>query len=59
MAARTLPPFTALSCDNIQHNGAVLRDAVLALAALRDNTLTDWIAENASSPAPWWIASRR
>jgi len=24
-------PFTALSCDNIQHNGNVLREAVLAL----------------------------
>ena len=31
------PPFTALSCDNIQHNGSVLREAVLALAALRDH----------------------
>ena len=29
-------PFTALSCDNIQHNGKVLRDAVLALAQLRE-----------------------
>ena len=28
-------PFTALTCDNIQHNGNVLRDAVLALARLR------------------------
>jgi mannitol 2-dehydrogenase len=44
-------PFTALSCDNIQHNGSVLREAVLALAALRDANLTAWIAENASFPS--------
>lgn len=45
------PPFTALSCDNIQHNGSVLREAVLALAALRDTELADWIGENASFPS--------
>jgi mannitol-1-phosphate/altronate dehydrogenase len=46
-----VPPFTALSCDNIQHNGGVLRSAVLALAALRDTKLADWISENASFPS--------
>lgn len=46
-----LPPFTALSCDNIQHNGGVLRAAVLALAALRDTKLADWISEHASFPS--------
>jgi mannitol 2-dehydrogenase len=46
-----LAPFTALSCDNIQHNGSVLREAVLALAALRDAKLTDWIAENGCFPS--------
>ena len=44
------PVFTALSCDNIQHNGTVLRDAVLALARLRDPALADWIAEHGSFP---------
>ena len=44
-------PFTALSCDNIQHNGTVLRDAVLALAGLRDPALADWIAASASFPS--------
>jgi fructuronate reductase/mannitol 2-dehydrogenase len=48
--ARTTP-FTALSCDNIQHNGNVLRDAVLALARLRDTALADWIAESVSFPS--------
>jgi len=37
------PPFTALSCDNIQHNGNVLRAAVLTLAGLRDSPLAAWI----------------
>ncbi len=49
--AAGLPPFTALSCDNIQHNGTVLRDAVLALAGLRDPKLADWIAANAHFPS--------
>jgi mannitol-1-phosphate/altronate dehydrogenase len=44
-------PFTALSCDNIQHNGTVLREAVLALAALRDPKLADWIAANGCFPS--------
>jgi mannitol-1-phosphate/altronate dehydrogenase len=44
-------PFTALSCDNIQHNGNVLREAVLALARLRDPALADWIAESVSFPS--------
>ncbi len=46
-----VPPFTALSCDNIQHNGTVLREAVLALATLRDPALAAWIAEHASFPS--------
>src|SRR5262249_32851968 len=46
-----VPPFTALSCDNIQHNGSVLREAVLALAALRETKLADWIRANASFPS--------
>jgi mannitol 2-dehydrogenase len=50
MAARA-PAFTALSCDNIQHNGVVLRDAVLALAGWRDHALAEWIAANASFPS--------
>ena len=50
MAARA-PAFTALTCDNIQHNGVVLREAVLALAAWRDQALAEWIAANASFPS--------
>ena len=43
-------PFTAMTCDNIQHNGDVLRAAVLALAELRDPALAAWIAEHGSFP---------
>ncbi|MHB0705899.1 mannitol dehydrogenase family protein [Roseomonas mucosa] len=46
-----LPAFTALSCDNIQHNGEVLRDAVLTLAGLRDKALAAWIEAEASFPS--------
>jgi fructuronate reductase/mannitol 2-dehydrogenase len=44
-------PFTAMSCDNIQHNGRVLRDAVLALAGLRDEGLAAWISSEVSFPS--------
>ncbi len=43
--------FTALSCDNIQDNGEVLRAAVLAMAELRDPGLADWIAAQAAFPS--------
>lgn len=42
--------FTALSCDNIQHNGDVLRRAVLDLAAAQDAGLAEWISANADFP---------
>ena len=46
------PPFTALTCDNIQANGEVLREAVLALARLRgDPDLASWIEGEASFPS--------
>lgn len=48
---RGSPAFTALSCDNIQHNGAVLSRAVLVLARQQDPSLADWIANNASFPS--------
>lgn len=44
------PAFTALSCDNIQHNGNVLREAVLTLAAMQEPALASWIEKNASFP---------
>jgi mannitol-1-phosphate/altronate dehydrogenase len=42
--------FTALSCDNIQHNGDVLREAVISLATLQDKELASWIEVNATFP---------
>ncbi len=45
------PAFTALSCDNIQHNGGVLRGAVLALARLQDPALADWIGAEVAFPS--------
>lgn len=44
------PAFTSLCCDNIQHNGNVLKAAVLALAERQDPDLAAWIDENASFP---------
>lgn len=45
------PPFTVMSCDNLPHNGAVARKALLAFAALgNDPALHDWIAEHVSFP---------
>jgi mannitol-1-phosphate/altronate dehydrogenase len=46
-----LPGFTALSCDNIQHNGRVLRDAVHTLATQMDPALASWIADHATFPS--------
>ncbi|VVN08656.1 Polyol:NADP oxidoreductase [Pseudomonas fluorescens] len=44
------PAFTLMSCDNLPHNGAVTRKALLAFAALRDPALRDWIDSNVSFP---------
>ena len=43
-------PFTGLSCDNLQGNGAILRQTVVSLARLSDPDLADWIDANASFP---------
>ncbi|WP_445178463.1 mannitol dehydrogenase family protein [Pseudomonas sp. McL0111] len=44
------PAFTLMSCDNLPHNGAVTRKALLAFATLRDAGLRDWIEQNVSFP---------
>ena len=43
-------PFTALSCDNLQGNGTILRNCVVNLARLSDADLAEWIDQNASFP---------
>lgn len=48
--AAGIPAFTLMSCDNLPHNGAVTRKALLAFAELRDADLRDWIADNVSFP---------
>ncbi|MBP5059525.1 mannitol dehydrogenase family protein, partial [Pseudomonas chlororaphis] len=48
--AAGVPAFTLMSCDNLPHNGAVTRKALLAFARQRDADLHDWIAANVSFP---------
>ncbi len=43
-------PFTALSCDNLQGNGAIMRQALVSLARLSDPELADWIDANCTFP---------
>jgi fructuronate reductase len=43
--------FTVLCCDNLPHNGGIVRGLVLAFAGARDPTLASWIAEHASFPS--------
>lgn len=46
-----LAPFTVLTCDNLPHNGPVVRGVVLELARAIDNDLADWIAAQGRFPA--------
>ncbi len=43
-------PFTVQSCDNLQGNGAILRQTVVGLARLSDPALADWIDSRCSFP---------
>ena len=45
-----LPPFTVLSCDNLQGNGAIARKMILSFARLRDEALGAWIEANVAFP---------
>ena len=47
---RALAPFTVLSCDNLQHNGAVARAMLLAFAQLRNPDLAAWLAQHGAFP---------
>ncbi|CAN1600728.1 mannitol dehydrogenase family protein [Pseudomonas mediterranea] len=44
------PAFTLMSCDNLPHNGAVTRKALLAFATRHDAELAQWIDHNVSFP---------
>jgi mannitol 2-dehydrogenase len=48
--ARDLPPFTVLSCDNIQGNGDVARRMIGAFGTARDSGLGAWIGEHVAFP---------
>ncbi len=43
-------PFTGQSCDNLQGNGAILRQTVVSLARLTDPDLADWIDKTCTFP---------
>ncbi len=45
-----LPPFTVLSCDNIQGNGNVLSKMLTAFANLQNPDLGQWIAQHVAFP---------
>lgn len=47
---RGLPPFTVMSCDNIQANGDVARRMFTAFARARDTRLADWIEQTVPFP---------
>lgn len=48
--AEGTPAFTLMSCDNLPHNGAVTRKALLSYARLADAELAAWIDANVSFP---------
>jgi mannitol 2-dehydrogenase len=45
-----VPPFSVVSCDNIQHNGDVARQTFAAFAALRDPELGAWVEREVPFP---------
>ena len=47
---RSLPPFTIMSCDNLQGNGDVVKRVLLAFAGMRDVSLERWIKGNVAFP---------
>ena len=49
--AARLQPLTVMSCDNLPHNGALLRNAVVAMARAHDPGLADWIAADVAFPS--------
>jgi mannitol 2-dehydrogenase len=47
---RAIVPFTVMSCDNLQGNGALARTAFTAFARLRDPELGDWVEREVRFP---------
>jgi len=46
-----IAPFTVLSCDNLSHNGAALRQVVCSHARALDDALATWIAREVAFPS--------
>ncbi|MEA2169694.1 MAG: mannitol 2-dehydrogenase [Solirubrobacteraceae bacterium] len=49
--ARDVPPFTVMSCDNVEANGEAARAALVAVAQLRGGDLAEWIAREVAFPS--------
>jgi mannitol 2-dehydrogenase len=47
---RGIPPFTVMSCDNLQGNGHLAAKAFTAFAAARDAELGTWMAQQVAFP---------
>jgi len=45
-----IPPFTLMSCDNMQGNGHVTQTALVSFARLRDDALANWIERHVAFP---------
>lgn len=43
-------PITLLSCDNLPHNGDLLRHLLLQFAELKERAVADWIRANTACP---------
>ena len=43
-------PFTIVSCDNLQGNGSLTREALIALTSLLDPGLAEWIEQEVCFP---------
>lgn len=46
-----LPAYTVLSCDNVEHSGAVAQAAVVAAAELCEAGLGEWVREHVAFPS--------
>ncbi|WP_298499064.1 mannitol dehydrogenase family protein [uncultured Maritimibacter sp.] len=45
-----VPPFTVMCCDNIPHNGAVTKNALVGLARLSDVDFARWVEDSVAFP---------
>ncbi len=48
--ARGIEPFAVMSCDNIQHNGAVAKAMFTAFARAKNVDLADWMESSVAFP---------